>query len=113
LVSGVVVEKQGWEERMMVCLDCSGELVIYRGAWVLRGRVEVDTLAMIPASVGARRWRSSVLHVQEKLMVATARSGGVGWRRIASMSGGGVYGIFFVVSGGGGPGSGRARVWRG
>jgi hypothetical protein len=75
-MGGVVVENQGWEERMVWCSDCSGEAGIYRDAGVLRGRVEVDMLAVIPASVGARRWGSSVLHVQAKLVVATLWSGG-------------------------------------
>jgi hypothetical protein len=45
-------------------------------------------------------------------MAVTARSGGVCGARIASMSSGGVHGIFFSFSGGGGPGSGRGHVWR-
>ena len=75
-MGGVVVESQGWEERMVWCSDCSGEASIYREAWVLRGSGKVDMLAAIPASVGARRGCSRVLLVQAKLGVATARSGG-------------------------------------
>ena len=45
-----MVESQGWEERVMVCLDCSGELGIYRRERVLRGKEEVDMLAASPVS---------------------------------------------------------------
>ena len=46
----MVVEKQRWEEKMVVCLVWSGELSIYRWARVLRGRVGVDMGAAVPAS---------------------------------------------------------------
>jgi hypothetical protein len=98
---------------MVVCLDCSGELSIYRGARVLRGRVRVDMRAAVPASYGARRWRGSVQRVQTKLLAATARLGGVGWRRIDSVSAAVACGIFSSSPAAAVQGSCLARVWRG
>jgi hypothetical protein len=69
-----------------VCSMASRERSIYREERVLRGRVRVDMRAATPASEGARRWRRAIQRVQVKLLAATAWSGGVGWRRIASVS---------------------------
>jgi hypothetical protein len=70
----------------MVCSDGSGECSIYSDARVLWGREEVDMRAASPASCRARRRCCRVLLVQAKLEVVLARSGGVVWRGIVSVS---------------------------
>jgi hypothetical protein len=95
-----------------VCSMASRERSIYREAWVLRGSGKVDMLAATPASVGARRWRSNGLHVQAKLTVVTAWSGGVSRARFPSMSGGGVYGIVSSSPAAAVQGRCSVRVWR-
>jgi hypothetical protein len=93
-----------------VCSNRRMELSFYRRVSDREGCGEVDIDTAIPVSGWARRGCCRVLLFQAKLGVALARSGGIGWRRIASVSGGGVHGIFFLISGGGGPGSGREHV---